>query len=325
VATCQRKAQADPSIQAPCRRRQGGTVGASPAITLPSTGLLIPRLHADVPTSFAGDAPGAMDYVKQLVEIGALTPDSAGDNPEDLVQLGIDALTSLGVEGYENGWGGEGWVQIHIGEGGINMSMYQRCHEWRIRLKPIVTAMPADEALVFIEALHNSVVQGPSWWVDIIGFGDHDEDGVGEQNPDAPNPDPEESKKWLDGLFSSYPCLVGKERGQTLMEIMVPNSKTKTPPELRALIDEFIAATAESKPYEDNTALLTTTWDKDCYINHAHDYLCNEINEGNLTDQDGYPFAFHAKSIKELAEGLNKIGRFIAAATKLEEYSNANC
>lgn len=275
-----------------------------------------------MPTAFSGETKGVIDLLQQMLEIGALKSTDCGDDAEALAQAGIEGLMTPGLLQYEDSFGGE-LVQIFVGSEGIQFSMYQDCHGWKMRLKPIITAMPADEALEFIKRLNKSHVQGPWFWDELVGWGEGEE----QENPEATlkvKVRKKDGTKWLDELLAQFPCLAEKRSAPPLIEAFAPNMRKVTPPDLRALVDEFVAAVADADAYGDNAAVMVTTWDKDCYINHAHDYLLNCIHEGAMDNQDGSPFAFVAQNIKELKVGLEKIGRFFTAATKLEEWSNAH-
>lgn len=274
-----------------------------------------------------------------LVELGFLKLDAEAESADRLLKQGIDAMTHPGLKAYEDQFGE--YVQLQVGTEGFHLNLWQDCHAWRMRLKPIITALPIEEAAAFVNALGRSQVQGPSWWDDAVGFS-----GAGEPDEDDPEDDMQRyhlpQKKgapgagWMEELFAKYPALDGRtearKRNATLMEQLVikevvelPLSMAPPPAELRPLVAAFIETTQAVAQFGDNCAIMVTTWDKDCHVNHGHDYIHKGIHEDGWDNQDGSVFCLEADSIEKLREGMDIIGRFIAAATALESWSNNHC
>jgi len=258
------------------------------------------------------------EHVAALMERGHLSLDDKADCAEDLVQLGIERMQSPGLNIYENQWGE--YVRIGIHDEGFNLTVYQDCHSWRMRLKPILDALTFEKGRQFIKDLNESCVQGPWYWDQIIGYsmvGDVDDT----EDPTEPPAAAEIGSEWMKKLYASVPALVDK-MDQTLMTALLGERK-ESDPELVALIDRFVAAVSEARCYEGNGALMCTTWEAAaCPVDHAHDFIQDGIHNGGWDNQDGEAYGAHCKTLDELERAFETIGNCVAAATALEEWSN---
>ena len=283
-------------------RPQGGAVSAGATFTATASGLLIPRLAADVPRTFEGGKKVSIKWLRQLVTLGGLTPESEGDSAEELVEFGILNLLPSSLQRFEDQWY-EGMVGLTIQGDGIEGSINQDCHAWRLRLRPIVTAMPAVEALAFIKALDASPVQGPHFWSELMGYWGG-----------------EDWEPWLSDKHKAFPCLTGTDQ-----QLQLGSMEPETPSELRFLVDRFTTTATAVMKYAGQGALLCTSWDKDCPVNHAHDQVLEAIQDGSIDNQDAPAFAFKVSTLPQLKQAWDTIGAFIEAATNLEEWTNAQC
>jgi len=260
-----------------------------------------------VPRTFEGKTVGSVDWLRQLVAIGALTPDSEADSTEELVETGILNLLPPSLQRLEDQWW-EGFIGLTIREEAIWCSINQECHSWRLRLRPIVTAMPAAEAAAFIKAVDESPVQGPWYWKELMGyFGDTESQWT----------------EWLNEKHKSHPCLTGSGSDRQLR--IAGFEPKRTAPELRQLVDRFVATAKPAMGYAHHGALFCTSWDKDCPVNHAHDQVREAVQDGSIDNQDAPAFSFEVTTVQQLKQAWVTIGAFIEAATNLEEWSNAQC
>jgi hypothetical protein len=324
------------SVQAIGPRGEVRAACSRPAVARPATGLLIPRIARSVPRIYEGRVAGLAGMIAELVDMGALSLKTSGESPGDLLTKGITAITHRGLLRFEDQWGE--YVQVQVGSEGIYCDVWQECHSWRMRLKPIVTALPTADAIAFIKALNSSQVQGPFFWDEIVGFaaaalepGD-DSEGVDSERK-APAEDARDAARWLDKLFENHPALHGAKRtpkDATLVQILMPaivsHGRPKSPPpELAELVRCFIEKSGAASRYTDERAIMVTTWDRNCHINHAHDYIHHGIHNEGWDNQDGSAFHIEAGSMSELRDGMEIVGQFVEAAQNLEEWSNRNC
>lgn len=249
--------------------------------------------------------------------MGALKPGDSADSVDALFERAFEKITDPGLKLYEDMLGG--MVYVVVGHRGIECNIHQDCHGWRMRLKPIVTQLPIEESVPFIKLLNKSVVQGPWYWGEIVSFGQDEDDARGTGD------------KWLAELHKKHPALLGKASdapGQTLMEVLLHTPKKSTPrrtTELRRLIANFIATEKVAAKHADNAALLVTTWDKNCLVNHAHDYIHEGIHGEGWDNQDGVTYTPAGETVAQLITAMKEVGDFIVAVTKLEEWTNAHC
>ena len=302
--------------------RRGGEGGAAPAgarLTGSATGLLIARLDPGIPTVYSTHVECIPSIVAGLVERGYLKPEDTAESAEHLVQRGIEHMTSPGLDAYENSWG----EVVHIGmdKEGFGLSVYQDCHGWRMRIKPILAALTAERGRQFIADLNQSCVQGPCFWDRVAGYsliGDVEDE---EPHPDDPTPAAESGSEWLKKLYAETPALGGKDRRL----VSLYTEEKPSDPALVALIERFIAADSEARCYQGDGALMCTTWDKTCPIEHAHDFIEDGIHNGGWDNQDGEAFGGRFETLDELERAFVIIGNCIAAATAIEEWSNQQC
>ena len=272
-----------------------------------------------MPQAYEGNVYGLAGMLSDLVRRGALALTDSAASIDDLLHQGMAALLPPGLALYEDNWGE--YVNIQLGSDGFYCDVWQDCHGWRMRLKPIVTALPPIEAVRFIRALNRSQVQGPTWWDEIVGTGSdatiEQDDGI------ARSPPAGDARAWLADLFARFPCLVEKERhivGGTLIEQLVMKEidehphPVQPPPELTERIEWFIETAECAHCYADEAALMVTTWDKDCHVNHGHDYIFNGIHNDGWDSQCQVAFHAEAQTVDELADAMAIIGQFVAVA-----------
>ena len=129
---------------------------------------------------------------------------------------------------------------------------------------------------------------------------------------------------WLKKLFVTHPALLEKA-GDGEQLTLKGVARRKADKGLRALIARFTAAclAVDQAKIKGDTALMVTTWSKDCYLNHAHDFHCQQIHRGDW-DVPGPVFDHLCKDIPDFIRTTNIVGEFIAAAQALEEWTNAH-
>jgi len=256
-------------------------------------------------------------HVQALVKCGALTLTSAGETVEALIEQGITALIPSGVREYEDQWGE--YCRVHVSGESIGFHVDSHPHAWIMRLKPIMLRLTEAEGAAFITALNVSIVQGPFMWEQIIDVGP-------QSDTDAP-PDADEAQSWLTTLFTNHPALkeIAPEGDQLTLAPVVGAALSDDG--LRALLASFVAASAAaaSAAVVGECALMVTSWDKDCYVDHGHDRHDAAISNGDWDAPDGSPFDGSCPTIEEFSRKINLVGEFIAAATALEEWTNAHC
>ena len=305
------------------RGGEGGAPSSGARLTGPATGLLIARLDPTIPTCYSTPVEGVEGIVAGLVEHGHLHPDQTAESADDLIQHGIEAMMSAGLIQYENHWGEV--VHVGVGKEGFDLSVYQDCHSWRMRLKPILAGLTAERGRQFVADLNQSCIQGPSFWGEIVGYS-----LVGDVEDDCPAGDAvradvqseaESGRDWLERLRANTPALGGKDT--RLLPLFTEEKPSD--PELVALIQRFISADSEARCYQGDGALMCTTWDRVCPIEHAHDFIEDGIHNGGWDNQDGEAFGGRFKTLDELERAFEVIGNCIAAATALEEWTNQQC
>lgn len=324
------EAKVQAGVQAPGEGRALVSAGSGPAANGTATGLLIPAFNATIPTSFGGNFEGAEDMIKEMVKLGLLTENSGANSLGELVEQGLEAMAprGSGLYDFENQFG-EHLIHIHVHEQGMAATIYGDCHAWRMRIKPIIAALEPEAALWAMWEINHSLVQGPWFWDDIIGFCDSDlesdDDPDLEANEGTPAGDAEKAKRdthmqeghvWLKELLKK--------------QQLIPRKKVQRPEKfgrhcdekLVGLLLEFADANKGVDKLDGGQAIMVTTWDKDCYINHSHDYIEQSIHNGNLDSPQGSPFDFGADNITELYDKIKRVSRFLAAAEALEEWSN---
>lgn len=275
---------------------EGRTAAACAALPRTATGLLIPRLAAGVPVNYVGDdeSKHVVRWVTELRNAGVLNDNDGGQSELDVVEQGLARLRPPSLAIIDD------YIRIMLGKE-ISVGVGQDCHSWRMRLEPILNGLSFRTGLEFITDLNDSQVQGPWFWNELLGF---DEDS-------------DVSREWLEQLQKNYPALA-KFNAPPLPEFDRQDS-----PELLALVKRLKETSAAVGKYTDSGALLTTSWNRGCPIDHAHDWVVEAIQDGSIDGQDADTFAFTAGSIAELKGAFAVIGDFVEAATKLEEWSNA--
>lgn len=311
LATQRRQAAAATQVERRGRRSQGGATPPASQVARPATGLLIPRLAAGVPTAYENERSFLTRYIREMVEHGALKGSDAADSIDELLRQGVEGMLSRGLANYEDSWGE--YVNVFVGHDHIDLCIYQSCHDWRMRLKPILGALTHEDGAAFIQHLNKSIVQGPQFWDDIIGMGDSDE----------PRPlTTGTAEEWLASLRANVPAFGGSAANQA--EFPFVPAVTVSNPRLKELIARFVETDSAATCYADTGALMVTTWDDDCPVNHAHDYIGNALHNGDLTDEQcTYCYASSFDTIEELSRAMELIGNCMEAARELEEWSNA--
>ncbi len=292
-----------------------------------------------VPVAFEGGGFPGLSFLKELVELGALKPATAGDTIDEVMGIGIENITPAGLVEYERCWGDQ--FRVNIGERGIDFCVGADPHGWKMRLKPIITRLSHVEGAAFVSALNASMVQGPVNWQTMSEFfGGEMFDQADEEDREARDDSPagmalrvegkanrEDSDVWLANLFKSHPALFGtKPDGEQLLIKSIASKRPKDDG-LRALIASFFAADSAVKAAGicGELALMVTTWDRDCPINHAHDFHCQQIHNGDWDHPQTESFEARCATIKEFSSHINLVGNLIAAAQALEEWTNAHC
>ena len=317
----------------PRSARHGVEVSPARTYTAPvctATGFLIPRLSPAVPLGYEGQVPGGLAHIQALVTCGALTLTSEGATADALIETGIDSLTPPGLKAYENQWGE--LFSVRVREDGIGFSVECDPHSWKMRLRPIIDRLTSVEAAAFITTLNASQLQGPWWWDEMIGFAsgeieDEAEETAREARDHCPGSEAlrvqaeqrsSAAADWLKKLFVTHTAL--REHVSAIV-----CARRKADKGLRALIARFTAAclAVDQAKIKGDTALMVTTWSKDCYLNHAHDFHCQQIHRGDW-DVPGPVFDHLCKDIPDFIRTTNIVGEFIAAAQALEEWTNAH-
>lgn len=306
MAAGQRQASIGFQVESDRRGGESSSAQACASQAGQATGLLIAQLHATIPTVYTSVRESLEGLVAQLVQRGHLHEDRKGENAGELVRIGIYEMMHPALEQYEYQWGE--LVHIHVDPEGFNLSVYQDCHSWRMRLKPILQSLTAERGRQFVQALNKSCVQGEAAWDHIAGYGRVDDDDS-------------TVAAWLEALYDSTPALGAGN--QTLMNVFC--GEKPSDPELETLIDTFVAADTEARCYQGHDALMCTTWDLSCPMEHGHDYVKDGIHNQGWDNNDHAAFECYCKNLDELERAFELIGNCIAAATALEEWSNKKC
>lgn len=265
--------------------------------------------------------PGAEDMIRALINCKALAPDSdSADSITDLIHTGVERLLdNPGIRKFEDHWGE--YCNVSVNCDGIHVYFYQHCHGWQMRLKPILDRLSKHNTEVFLRALNGSNIQDASMWSEIVGC--IDEDGRG--------------RDWLLALEKDYPLLFGigfsKDEGRGEIEDQQLRNSTLVEsvgyaghPSLLQLLRNFVSAQREASKEHvfGGGAVMTTSWTKDCRVNHGHDYIHEQINEGNMDNQDEPSFEFSDEDPAKIKALADVVGRYLEAITALEEWSNAH-
>lgn len=249
--------------------------------------------------------------VSEAVHLKLLKPDVEFDRLSDITDEAINHAGNPGLAEYESSWGD--YVQVYVQDTGYSVTIYGQCHQWRMRMKPILETLtdPGWQAWA-CQVVNHSVVQGPWYWEDILATltGDDEEEA-------------EKEGGWFSQFKVKYPFWksMGKPgepptHKQTLLKVFTGWSSAEEK-ELVKLLIELRDADEASDKYEGYSGLMSATWDRNCSVNHAHDFLVDN-DEGD----DSKTYEFTADSLLELKEAFAVIGRAIAAATALEQWTN---
>ena len=333
--------------QSASSRRPSSPAHPSSAIPLTASGLLIPRLGKDVPlTIYPHGKINTTDLFRQLVAVGALTPESSAATEEDLLLMGLDALidnsgtvllelnqyAESAFHAYSNDQDDDATIEIKtigvvIREVGIS-------YEMRLYLEPIIRTIGAvspawKDWLLEVICLHrgfgclgvwseivselsDSVIDHDTGEIESIA--DEDKDSILESRGHQWEHIRREIGAFIGYEYpidSDWPDAVKRLR-DAAAAVLGPHRTTH--PEITAICDRLLVAIdrddAVLRGYRVGEPLFTLGWEPGDVVDHAWDLVNHDLHEGNLGDMDD---AFHCEgSIEEVRDALTSYAQRIA-------------